>query len=71
MPQSARVQLIDSSSQPLLESGIATLALDGVERHLVVLTDPEVRLAHDERVHVTADPHHTHVFDAQTGDALR
>ncbi|MDF3145503.1 MULTISPECIES: ABC transporter ATP-binding protein [unclassified Streptomyces] len=57
--------------EPLLESGIATLALDGVERPLVVLTAPEVRLAHDDRVHVTADPHLTHVFDAVTGDSLR
>jgi len=57
--------------EPLLEAGIATLALDGVERPLVVLTDPEVRLAHDERVHVTADPDHTHVFDAETGESLR
>ncbi|WDV51693.1 ABC transporter ATP-binding protein [Streptomyces coeruleorubidus] len=57
--------------EPLLESGIATLALDGVERHLVVLTDPEVRLAHDERVRVAADRRHTHVFDAETGDSLR
>ncbi|MFD8236832.1 ABC transporter ATP-binding protein [Streptomyces sp. NPDC059696] len=57
--------------EPLLESGLATLALDGVERPLVVLTDPEVRLVHDERVRVAADPGHTHVFDAETGDALR
>ncbi|MFG2552845.1 ABC transporter ATP-binding protein [Streptomyces sp. NPDC048581] len=57
--------------EPLLESGIATLALDGVDSHLVVLTDPEVRLAHDDRVHVTADPDLTHVFDAETGDSLR
>ncbi|MGW0289275.1 ABC transporter ATP-binding protein [Streptomyces tuirus] len=57
--------------EPLLESGLATLALDGVERHLVVLTDPEVRLAHDERVRVAADPRHTHVFDAETGASLR
>ncbi|MEU0214895.1 ABC transporter ATP-binding protein [Streptomyces sp. NPDC006265] len=57
--------------EPLLESGLATLALDGVERHLVVLTDPEVRLAHDERVRVAADPRHTHVFDAETGVSLR
>jgi multiple sugar transport system ATP-binding protein len=57
--------------EPLLESGLATLALDGVERHLVVLTDPEVRLAHDDRVRVAADPRHTHVFDAETGETLR
>ncbi|MFE7274360.1 ABC transporter ATP-binding protein [Streptomyces sp. NPDC057623] len=57
--------------EPLLESGIATLTLDGVDKPLVVLTDPEVRLAHDDRVHVTADPHLTHVFDAETGDSLR
>ncbi|MFJ7179536.1 ABC transporter ATP-binding protein [Streptomyces massasporeus] len=57
--------------EPLLESGLATLALDGVERHLVVLTDPEVRLAHGERVRVAADPRHTHVFDAETGASLR
>ncbi|MFF8933925.1 ABC transporter ATP-binding protein [Streptomyces paradoxus] len=57
--------------EPLLESGLATLALDGVERHLVVLTGPEVRLAHDDRVRVAPDPRHTHVFDAETGEALR
>ncbi|MFE0255290.1 ABC transporter ATP-binding protein [Streptomyces sp. NPDC059010] len=57
--------------EPLLESGIATLALDGVDSPLVVLTAPEVRLVHDDRVHVTADPHLTHVFDAETGDSLR
>ncbi|KOG32415.1 ABC transporter ATP-binding protein [Streptomyces resistomycificus] len=57
--------------EPLLESGIATLALGGIERPLVVLTGPETRLAHDERVHVTADAQLTHVFDAETGDALR
>ncbi|MGV9235785.1 ABC transporter ATP-binding protein [Streptomyces nigra] len=57
--------------EPLLESGLATLALDGVEQPLVVLTGPEVRLAHDDRVHVTADPGLTHVFDAETGDSLR
>ncbi|MFE9018846.1 ABC transporter ATP-binding protein [Streptomyces sp. NPDC007808] len=57
--------------EPLLESGIATLALEGVEPSLVVLTDPEVRLAHDDRVHITADPHLTHVFDAETGESLR
>ncbi|MEV0240858.1 ABC transporter ATP-binding protein [Streptomyces sp. NPDC050674] len=57
--------------EPLLEWGLATLALDGVERHLVVLTDPEVRLTHDERVRVAADPGHTHVFDAETGVSLR
>ncbi|WP_262505041.1 hypothetical protein [Streptomyces sp. TRM68367] len=47
------------------------LTLDGVAPHLVLLTDPEVRLGHDERVHVIADAHHTHVFDAETGDSLR
>ncbi|MGW6736938.1 ABC transporter ATP-binding protein [Streptomyces sp. NPDC055013] len=57
--------------EPLLESGIATLTLDGVDNPLVVLTDPEVRLAHGDRVHVAADPHLTHVFDAETGDSLR
>ncbi|MGV9503687.1 ABC transporter ATP-binding protein [Streptomyces sp. NPDC003642] len=57
--------------EPLLESGLATLALDGVDRHLVVLTDPEVRLAHDDQVRVAADRAHTHVFDAETGDSLR
>jgi multiple sugar transport system ATP-binding protein len=57
--------------EPLLEAGIATLAVAGVERPLVVLTDPEVRLAHDEPVRVAADARLTHVFDAETGDALR
>ncbi|MFI8216310.1 ABC transporter ATP-binding protein [Streptomyces sp. NPDC085932] len=57
--------------EPLLEWGLATLALDGVDRHLVVLTDPEVRLAHDDRVRVAPDLAHTHVFDAETGDSLR
>ncbi|WP_030609905.1 ABC transporter ATP-binding protein [Streptomyces fulvoviolaceus] len=55
--------------EPLLESGIATLALEGVEHPLVVVTDPEVRLAHDDQVHVAVGL--THVFDAETGDTLR
>jgi multiple sugar transport system ATP-binding protein len=57
--------------EPLLEAGIATLALEGVERSLVVLTDPQVRLMHDERVRLAADVRLTHVFDAETGDSLR
>jgi multiple sugar transport system ATP-binding protein len=57
--------------EPLLESGIATLALEGVVPSLVVLTGPQVRLARDERVRVAADPALTHVFDAETGDSLR
>ncbi|WP_330457852.1 ABC transporter ATP-binding protein [Streptomyces sp. NBC_00820] len=55
--------------EPLLEWGIATLALDGVEGPLVALTGPEVRLAHDEHVRVAAGL--THVFDAETGASLR
>ena len=38
---------------------------------LAALTGPEVRLTHDERVRVAADPDRTHVFDAETGDSLR
>ncbi|MEV0205576.1 ABC transporter ATP-binding protein [Streptomyces sp. NPDC050788] len=57
--------------EPLLEAGVATLALDGVERPLVVLTGPEARLAHDEQVRVAADTRLTHVFDAETGELLR
>ncbi|WAZ21734.1 ABC transporter ATP-binding protein [Streptomyces cinnabarinus] len=57
--------------EPLLEAGIATVALDGVDQPLVVLTGPEARLAHGERVHVRADTARIHVFDARTGDALR
>ncbi|MBT2505244.1 ABC transporter ATP-binding protein [Streptomyces sp. ISL-98] len=60
-----------SAHEPLLEAGIATLALDGVAEPLVVQTGPEVRLDRDETVRVTADPQLTHVFDAETGDALR
>ncbi|MDO0927702.1 ABC transporter ATP-binding protein [Streptomyces sp. TG1A-8] len=55
--------------EPLPEAGLATLVLDGVERPLVVLTPPGVRLAHDARVRVAAG--RTHVFDAETGDLLR
>ncbi|MEU1850032.1 ATP-binding cassette domain-containing protein [Streptomyces sp. NPDC019990] len=57
--------------EPPLETGLATLALDGVGHHLVVLTGPGVRLAHDDRVRVAADRSHTHVFDAETGEAPR
>ncbi|MGW0559807.1 ABC transporter ATP-binding protein [Streptomyces sp. NPDC003016] len=57
--------------EPLLEAGIATLALDGVAEPLVVQTGPEVRLDRDETVRVSADPRLTHVFDAETGEALR
>ncbi|MBT2489045.1 ABC transporter ATP-binding protein [Streptomyces sp. ISL-96] len=60
-----------SAHEPLLEAGIATLALDGVAKPLVVQTGPEVRLDRDETVRVTADPQLTHVFDAETGEALR
>ncbi|MEU6573947.1 ABC transporter ATP-binding protein [Streptomyces sp. NPDC046805] len=57
--------------EPLLESGIATLSLDGVERPVVALTDPDIRLEHDEQVRVKPTPGRTHVFDAETGDSLR
>ncbi|MFB6874541.1 ABC transporter ATP-binding protein [Streptomyces sp. NPDC056323] len=60
-----------AAHEPLLESGIATLSLDGVAEPLVVVTGPEVRLDRDDTVRITADPRHVHVFDAQTGDALR
>ncbi|MFI9340091.1 ABC transporter ATP-binding protein [Streptomyces sp. NPDC052773] len=57
--------------EPLLESGLATLTLAGVDRPVTVLTGPDVRLAHDERVRLTADPRLTHVFDAETGESQR
>lgn len=59
-----------SAHEPLLESGIATLTLDGVAEPLVVATGPEIRLHRGDTVRVTADPQHTHLFDAETGDAL-
>ncbi|MFD3525608.1 ABC transporter ATP-binding protein [Streptomyces sp. NPDC058653] len=59
-----------SAHEPLLESGIATLTLDGVAEPLVVETGPGTRLDRGDTVRVTADPQHTHVFDAETGDAL-
>ncbi|WP_329387635.1 ABC transporter ATP-binding protein [Streptomyces sp. NBC_01716] len=59
-----------SAHEPLLESGIATLSLDGVAAPLVVETGPDVRLDRGDTVRVSADPTHTHVFDAETGDAL-
>ncbi|MEU8978655.1 ABC transporter ATP-binding protein [Streptomyces sp. NPDC058246] len=71
MPGEGGVPARVSAHEPLLESGIATLSLEGVVRPLVVVTDPEVRLARDERVRVAADPALTHVFDAETGDSLR
>ncbi|MFJ6740898.1 ABC transporter ATP-binding protein [Streptomyces sp. NPDC091279] len=57
--------------EPLLEAGVATLTLDGVTDPVVVLTGPEVRLAHDDLVRVSADVRLTHVFDAETGVSLR
>ncbi|MFE7399562.1 TOBE domain-containing protein [Streptomyces sp. NPDC057557] len=60
-----------AAHEPLLESGIATLSLDGVAKPLVVATGPETRLDRDDTVRITADPRHIHVFDTRTGDALR
>ncbi|MBT2527153.1 ABC transporter ATP-binding protein [Streptomyces sp. ISL-99] len=60
-----------SAHEPLLESGIATLALAGVAGPLVVQTGPEVFLDRGDTVRVSADPQLTHVFDAETGEALR
>lgn len=57
--------------EPLLESGVATLTLDGVTDPVTALTPPDARLAHGDRVRVTADPRLTHVFDAETGVSLR
>ncbi|MFJ2515028.1 ABC transporter ATP-binding protein [Streptomyces griseoviridis] len=57
--------------EPLLESGLATLTLDGVTDPVVALTEPGTRLAHDALVRVTADPRLTHVFDAETGVSLQ
>ncbi|MFD9425831.1 MULTISPECIES: ABC transporter ATP-binding protein [unclassified Streptomyces] len=60
-----------AAHEPLLETGIATLALDGVAGPVVVLTGPGVRLGRGDTVRIAADPRHIHVFDAETGDALR
>ncbi|MET9517869.1 ABC transporter ATP-binding protein [Streptomyces sp. NPDC002994] len=71
LAEDAGVRARVSAHEPLLEAGIATLALDGVAKPLVVQTGPEVRLDRDDTVRVTADPQLTHVFDAETGEALR
>jgi multiple sugar transport system ATP-binding protein len=57
--------------EPLLEMGLATVRLAGVDRPLAVQTDPEVRLDRDEAVHLRLAPDRTHVFNAETGEAIR
>ncbi|GAA4148076.1 ABC transporter ATP-binding protein [Actinomadura keratinilytica] len=57
--------------EPLLEMGLATLRLEGVDKTVVAQTAPEVRLNADEAVALRFDPHRTHVFDAETGEAIR
>ncbi|MFF5262717.1 ABC transporter ATP-binding protein [Actinomadura viridis] len=56
--------------EPLLEMGLATVRLEGVERPLLVQTDPAVRLERDQTVHLRLDPRRSHLFDAETQKAI-
>ncbi|GAA3960167.1 ABC transporter ATP-binding protein [Actinomadura viridis] len=56
--------------EPLLEMGLATVRLEGVDRPLLVQTDPAVRLERDQTVHLRLDPRRSHLFDAETQKAI-
>ena len=57
--------------EDLLEFGLATLDLPGVDGRVVAQVDPGRTLAAGNTVTVTAPPERVHLFDRETGQRLR
>ncbi|MET0700640.1 MAG: ABC transporter ATP-binding protein [Mycobacterium sp.] len=55
----------------LLEFGLATSTVAGMEEGIVVQTPAEVSYETEQRVSVTAPPERVYLFDAESGDRLR
>jgi ABC-type sugar transport system ATPase subunit len=55
----------------LLEFGLATVSVEGLDESLVVQTPEDVEFEPDQRLWLTADPERIYLFDVETGERLR
>ena len=55
----------------LLEFGLATSTVSGMEEGILVQTPAQQRYQPEQRVVVTAEPERVYLFDAESGDRLR
>ena len=65
------VRGVVQSYEDLLEFGLASVAVEGVEDLVVVQTDPGDQHRPGERVGITAPPGRVHLFDPASGERLR
>ena len=57
--------------EDLLEFGLATLELPGVDGRVVAQVEPGHPLRAGEKITIAAPPDRVHVFDPATGERLR
>ncbi|MFB9376088.1 ABC transporter ATP-binding protein [Kineococcus gynurae] len=57
--------------EDLLEFGLATVRVEGLDSHLVVQTPAGVVRRRGDRLHLSAPPERVYLFDADSGDRLR
>jgi ABC-type sugar transport system ATPase subunit len=55
----------------LLEFGLATVSVEGLDESLVVQTPEDVEFEPDQRLWLTADPERIYLFDVETGERVR
>ncbi len=81
-PQDCRVDVEDEQPdrllagtvhvfEHLLEFGLATISVEGLDESVVVQTPEEVSHERDDRLTLSADPARVYLFDPETGERVR
>ena len=77
-PQDCRVEREETTLagkvhvfEHLLEFGLATVSVEGLDTSLVVQTPEDVRFSRDDTMRLSADPARVYLFDTETGERLR
>jgi ABC-type sugar transport system ATPase subunit len=55
----------------LLEFGLATVEVEGLDESFVVQTPEDVVYDHDDRITLSADPERVYLFDPESGERIR